>query len=123
MIEITIGADISKDHIDLHQLPSGERLHVRNDRKGFATIVKWIGDGAVYRIVYEPTGAYHKAFERFMLVEGLPINPRLARRFCEATGKMAKTDKIDAELLARYGQLLEPRLLQENAQTPNDLAQ
>ena len=124
MIEITIGADISKDHIDLHQLPSGERLHVSNDRKGFATIVKWIGGGSVYRIVYEPTGVYHKAFERFMMVEGLPlskINPRLARRFCEATGKIAKTDRIDAELLARYGQLLEPRLLQATAQMPNDL--
>ncbi|MBB4233375.1 transposase [Rhizobium mongolense] len=52
------------------------------------------------RIVYEPTGAYHKAFERFMIAQGLPIsniNPRLARRFAEATGRLAKTDRVDAE--------------------------
>ena len=124
MSEITIGADLSKEHIDLHKLPYGERLQVSNDRKGFAAILQWIGDGAVERIVYEPTGSYHKAFERFMAVKGLPlskVNPRLARRFAEATGRLAKTDRIDAELLARYGQLLEPRKLQANVPILNDL--
>lgn len=124
MNEITIGADISKDHIDLHMLPLGARLQVSNDRKGFAAILRWIGDYVVDRIVYEPTGAYHKAFERFMMVEGLPlskVNPRLSRRFCEATGRLAKTDRIDAELLARYGQLLKPRMLQASAHILNDL--
>ena len=43
MTDITIGADISKDHIDLHSLPDGETLKVANDRKGFAAIVRWIG--------------------------------------------------------------------------------
>ena len=124
MSEITIGADISKDHIDLHKLPDSERLLVSNDRKGFAVILKWIGDDVVERIVYEPTGAYHKAFERFMIVAGLPlskVNPRFARRFCEATGRLAKTDRIDAELLAHYGQLLQPRLLRPNSNILNDL--
>ncbi|MDO6967130.1 transposase [Rhizobium alvei] len=124
MTDITIGADISKDHIDLHSLPDGQTLKVANDRKGFAAILKWIGAKRVQRIVFEPTGPYHKAFERFMVVQGLPLsklNPRLARRFCEATGQLAKTDRIDAALLSRYGALLEPRLLQANTQTHNDL--
>lgn len=124
MSDITIGADISKDHIDLHSLPDGRTLKVANDRKGFAAVVAWIGSKAVQRIVYEPTGPYHKAFERFMVVQGLAlskVNPRLARRFCEATGRLAKTDRIDAGLLARYGQLLEPRLLQANSQIHNNL--
>ena len=76
------------------------------------------------RIVYEPTGAYHKAFERFMTAHGLPlskVNPRLARRFAEAAGRLAKTDRIDAELLARFGALLEPRMLQANSDILNDL--
>lgn len=113
-----IGADISKDHIDLFRLPDGARLRVANDRKGFAAIVKWIGTKPVERLVHEPTGAYHKVFERFMLAKGLPlskVNPRLARRFAEAAGKLAKTDRIDAEVLARYGLLLQPRLLPANA--------
>lgn len=118
MTEITIGADISKDHIDLHRLPDGNRLRVTNDRTGFAAILGWIGDAPVARIVYEPTGAYHKAFERFMLTRGLPVskvNPRQARRFAEAIGKLAKTDRADAEMLAQFGMLLTPRLFRPNA--------
>jgi len=72
MPDITIGADISKDHIDLYRLPDGKRLRISNDRKGFCALVKWPGKEAVSRIVYEPTGAYHKKFERFMLFHGLP---------------------------------------------------
>lgn len=124
MTDITIGADISKDHIDLHSLPDGQTLKVANDRKGFVAILKWMGARSVQRIVFEPTGPYHKAFERFMTTQGLPlskVNPRLARRFCEATGRLAKTDRIDAALLARYGALLEPRILQANTQIHNDL--
>jgi transposase len=124
MTDITIGADISKDHIDLHSLPDAQSLKVSNDRKGFAAILRWIGTKGVTRIVFEPTGPYHKAFERFMMVQGLAlskVNPRLARRFAQATGRLAKTDRIDAALLARYGALLEPRILQANTQILNDL--
>ncbi|MBX4893893.1 MULTISPECIES: IS110 family transposase [Rhizobium] len=124
MTDITIGADISKDHIDLHRLPDGQTLNVTNDRKGFAAILKWIGPKGAGRIVYEPTGPYHKAFERFMAMQGLQlckVNPRVARRFAEATGRLAKTDRIDAALLARFGALLEPRILQANTQIHNDL--
>ena len=106
MTDIIIGADVSKEHIDLHQLPDGRRLRVTNDRKGFASALKWIGDAAVARIVYEPTGVYHKAFEHFMLAQAIAlskVNPRLARRFAEATGRLTKTDRVDAEMLARYG--------------------
>lgn len=124
MTDFTIGADLSKDHIDLHSLPDGQTLKVTNERKGFRAILTWIGAKSVQRIVYEPTGRYRKAFERFMAANGLPlskVNPRLARRFCEATGRLAKTDRIDAELLARCGALLEPRILEANTQIYNDL--
>lgn len=53
MQQLTIGADISKDHIDLHRLPDGDRLRATNDRKGFAIILKWIGNRPVERLVYE----------------------------------------------------------------------
>lgn len=124
MTDITIGADISKDYIDLHRLPDKTRLRVTNDRKGFASILRWIGGEAVARIVYEPTGTYHKAFERFMLTHGVAlskVNPRLARRFAEVTGKLAKTDQVDAVMLAHYGLLLTPRLLRQPKAGLNDL--
>lgn len=118
MTEITIGADISKDHIDLHRLPDGNRLRVANDYMGFTAILGWIGSAPVERIVYEPTGAYHKAFERFMLHRSLPVskvNPRQARRFADVLGKPVKTDRADAEMLAQFGILLTPRLLRPDA--------
>lgn len=124
MRKITIGADISKDHIDLHRLPDRQMLRVSNDAKGFAAILGWIGDEQVERIVYEPTGAYHKAFERLMLSRGLPVskvNPRQARRFAEAIGTLVKTDRADAEMLARFGMLLNPRLLRPDAASFGEL--
>jgi superfamily I DNA/RNA helicase len=60
--------------------------------------------------VFEPTGPYHRAVERALGASGVPfvkVNPRQARRFAEATGKLAKTDRLDAAILARMGSLLE----------------
>jgi transposase len=71
--------------------------------------VGWVGPCGA-RIVYEPTGPYHRAFERRLADAGLPlvkVNPRQARRFAEATGRLAKTDRLDAAMLARMGALLE----------------
>ena len=60
--------------------------------------------------MFEPTGPYHRAVERALGIAGVPfvkVNPRQARRFAEATGKLAKTDRLDAAILARMGALLE----------------
>ena len=65
----------------------------------------------IARIAFEPTGAYHRAFERCLAEAGLPlvkVNPRQARRFAEAIGRHAKTDAVDAAMLARFAALLEP---------------
>ena len=62
------------------------------------------------RVVFEPTGPYHRAFEREFSSKGQPlvkVNPRQARRFAEATGKLAKPDRIDAIVLAKMGMLLD----------------
>ena len=64
----------------------------------------------LYRVVFEPTGPYHRAVERALGIAGVPfvkVNPRQGRRFAEATGKLAKTDRLDAAILARMGALLE----------------
>ena len=62
------------------------------------------------RVVFEPTGPYHRLLEQALVAAGLcgiKVNPRYARRFAEATGELAKTDRIDAALLARMGAALE----------------
>ncbi|WP_420882217.1 hypothetical protein [Rhizobium gallicum] len=73
----------------------------------------WLGQTEIahdMRVAYEPTGPSHRAFERRLDVAGaalVKVNPRQARRFAEATGKLAKIDRMDAAMLARMGALLE----------------
>ena len=106
----TIGVDVSKDHLDAHRLADGAARRFANDRGGHKALIKWLAQTPRYRVVFEPTGPYHRAVERALGVAGVPfvkVNPRQARRFAEATGKLAKTDRLDAAILARMGALLE----------------
>lgn len=108
MTEITIGVDISKEALDACRFPDGESRHFDNNAKGHKALMRWIGSEAT-RVVYEPTGPYHRGFECRLSEAGLPlvkVNPRQARRFAEATGKLAKTDRCDAAMLARMGAAL-----------------
>jgi transposase len=110
MLNHTIGVDISKDHFDAHRLSDGGSRRFVNDRSGHRAFVKWLAQTPVERVVFEPTGPYHRAFERALGVADVPyakVNPRRARRFAEAIGTLAKTDRLDAVMLARMGALLE----------------
>ena len=101
----TIGVDVSKDHLDAYRLADGPPL-----TSGRKALLKWLAEKPVERVVFEPTGPYHRAFESALGAAGVPfakVNPRQARRFAEATGKLAKTDRLDAAMLARMGALLE----------------
>lgn len=104
----TIGVDISKDKIDVHRLPDGDNKQFSNTKTGHRAFLKWAGTD-IERIVYEPTGPYHRAFEGACAKAGIPlckVNPKKARRFAEAVGTHAKTDAVDALLLARMGSVL-----------------
>ena len=106
----TIGVDISKDHLDAHRLADVAIRRFANDKSGHRAFVKWLVHGSVERVVFEPTGPYHRAFERALGVAGVPyakVNPRQTRRFAEAIGSLAKTDRLDAAMLARMGAMLE----------------
>ena len=106
----TIGVDISKDHLDAHRMSDSASHRFANDENGHRAFLKWLGEETGARIVYEPTGPYHRAFERRLAEAGLAlvkVNPRQARRFAEATGRLAKTDRLDAAMLARMGAVLD----------------
>jgi transposase len=106
----TIGVDVSKDHLDAYRLADGAARRFVNDKGGHKALIKWLMETPLNRVVFEPTGPYHRAVERALGVAGVPfvkVNPRQARRFAEATGKLAKTDRLDAAILARMGALLE----------------
>ena len=106
----TIGVDVSKDHLDAHRLADGAARRFANDKRGHKALIEGLAERPADRVVFEPTGPYHRALERALGASGVPfvkVNPRQARRFAEATGKLAKTDRLDAAILARMGALLE----------------
>jgi transposase len=109
----TAGVDISKDHLDVCLYPNAAAKRFANDARGFVDLIGWLLPHAPTCVVFEATGAYHRAFERRLGEQGFPmlkVNPCQARRFAEATGKRAKTDQVDAAMLARFGAVLEPPL-------------
>jgi transposase len=109
----SVGVDIAKDTLDVHLHPAARARRFANHAKGWAALIAWLGDFAIARVAFEPSGAYHRAFERRLAEAGLPlvkVNPRQARRFAEAIGRHAKTDAVDAAMLARFAALLEPPL-------------
>lgn len=108
MTEHTIGVDISKSHLDVFDAERGAAQRFDNSASGFRAFEKWLGRAQLARVVYEPTGPYHRNFEerfcgRLPLVK---VNPLQARRFAEACGTRAKTDALDARGLARMGAAL-----------------
>ena len=120
----TIGIDISKATLDVHAYPSEAAQRFANTTKGHAALIKWLAQWPIERIAYEATGVYHRACEQaladFPLVR---INPERARRFAQAAGALAKTDKIDAAMLARMAEALKPVPRPARAHNLNQLAE
>jgi transposase len=109
-MQLTIGIDISKHRLDAYRLSDRRHIQVTNDRAGLQALLEWIGGGELPLVVFEATGAYHRRLEAALSTSGIPfarVNPRQARRFAEATGRLAKTDRVDATMLARMGAVLE----------------
>lgn len=121
----TIGIDVSKASLDAFRLSNGERRQFANDRSGCAALRRWLGREAP-RVVFEPTGAYHRLLEQTLSRAGIAVvkvNPRHARRFAEATGALAKTDRIDAALLARMAAALALEAAPARSESRNDLSE
>jgi transposase len=128
MISSTIGIDVSKDALDVYRMADGASRRFSNDKAGFKALIAFLGDpmDVETRVVFEPTGPYHRALERALAAAGVAlvkVNPRQARRFAEATGKLAKTDRLDAALLARMGALLQLEARPARGESLNELAE
>ena len=108
MTEHTIGIDISKSHLDAFRLEDETAQRFENTSRGFRALIKWLGAIPVARIVFEPTGPYHRALEKALSgkVPLVKVNPLQARRFAQSCGTRAKTDAVDARILARMGAAL-----------------
>ena len=106
----TIGIDISKGTLDCFELSNGKHYQYPNDDLGQKDLIKWIKKQDAVLVVFEATGAYHRSLEATLARHKHPfakVNPRQARRFAEATGRLAKTDRVDAVMLAKMGSILD----------------
>lgn len=106
MSPILIGVDVGKDFLDAHARPAGAQQRFDNTPDGIAQLVAWVQPFAPQRVVFESTGPYQKAAVGALLAAGLPavvVNARQVRDFAKGTGQLAKTDQIDAGILAHFG--------------------
>ena len=108
---VFIGIDVSKAHLDLAIRPSGEGWQVDNDPAGIQLLVERVRKLAPTLLVLEATGGYEVAATAALAAAGLPVavvNPRQARDFAKSLGRLAKTDRIDAAVLAHFGEATRP---------------
>ena len=105
----TVGVDISKATLDVHVYPAGHDRRFANTAKGHKALIAWLARWRVERVAFEATGTYHRGLEQALShLPCVKLNPERARRFAQATGTLAKTDRIDAALLARMAAMLQP---------------
>lgn len=109
-----IGIDVSKKRLDIAVLPSGEVFCVPNDADGHAKLVVRLRTlGHIERIALEATGGYERSVAFTLFEAGLPaviVNPRQSRDYAKATGRLAKTDRIDALVLAEFALYVKPEV-------------
>lgn len=113
MEQVCIGIDVSKAHLDWAQWPTGSSGRQANDDQGVAELVAHCQGLKVERVVLEATGGYEVGCATALLAAGLPVvvvNPRQVRDFARAVGLLAKTDALDAVVLARFAHVIQPEL-------------
>jgi len=112
MAEAFVGIDVAKSRLDVHILPAKETIRLSNDAAGWEQLLDRLRRLAIQRIAVESTGGYEAGIVAELHAAGLPVavvNPRQARAFALATGRLAKTDQIDAGVLAAFAQAVRPR--------------
>jgi transposase len=109
---VYVGIDVCKSWLDVYIHPIGQSLRVANDATGLKRLKRQLARHDVALVAVEATGKLHRLAQRHLHAAGMPVavtNPLRSRLFCEATGQLAKTDTIDARLLAIMAETLNPR--------------
>ena len=106
-----VGIDVSKDRLDVAFRPGGEHLQVGNDPRGMARLIRMLERSQPQLVVLEASGGYEAALFERLSAKQLPVallNPRHVRQFARASGRLAKTDAIDAKVLAHFAEVMKP---------------
>lgn len=106
-----VGIDVSKDSLDVHILPGGESFAVGRDGEGLSQLCERLLQLAPQLVVLEATGGFETVVACALASAHLPlavVNPRQIRDFARSIGRLAKTDAIDAEVIARFAEAVRP---------------
>ena len=122
-----VGIDVSKDRLDVHLRPSGQAFAIARDSKALEQLVSDLRALAPALIVLEATGGFELTVAAALAGAGLPlavVNPRQIRDFARATGRLAKTDALDAQIIALFAERIRPEprpLVDADSQTLAEL--
>jgi transposase len=108
-----VGIDVSKDRLDVHVLPSGEAFAVSRDAAGLEALIGRLLPLAAKTVAVEATGGFETVVAASLAAASLPVvvvNPAQVRAFAQALGKRAKTDPIDAAVIARFVEATNPEV-------------
>lgn len=111
MEQVFVGIDVSKDRLDVHVRPNGEAFAVGRDGKGLQDLVDRLQSRSPHLIVVEATGGFETIVAAALAGAGLPlavVNPAQIRHFARAVGQQAKTDPIDAAVIAHFAEAVKP---------------
>lgn len=108
---VVVGIDVAKAHLDVAVRPSGEPLSVSYDTTRITAVITRLSQLRPTRIVLEATGGMERSLVRALVEAALPVivvNPRQVRDFAKATSRLAKTDALDAQVLAHFVEVIQP---------------
>jgi len=111
MERLFVGIDVSKARLDVHVRPQNESFSVSSDDAGIAMLLGRLSGLAPTLVALEATGGYEASVAAALAHAGVPVavvNPRQIRDFARATGQLAKTDGLDAQVIARFAEAIQP---------------
>ena len=108
---VFVGIDVAKDRLDVHVLPSGEVFAVPRDHAGLERLAAHLRQAMPTLVVLEATGGFEITVAAALSGAKLPlavVNPRQIRDFAQALGRLAKTDALDAHVIALFAERIRP---------------
>ena len=121
-----VGIDVGKDWLDIYVSPAGERLRVGNHAAGIRQLKRWLSRFDLGLVAIEATGKWHRQLHRNLAATAIPVaivNPFQARMFAKAKGILAKTDRLDACVLAAFAAVMSPTMRPPAPQVLTELAE
>lgn len=123
-MSLFIGIDVSSKHLDVAFGKAGSIERFENSKDGIKSIIYKLKDLSVSIVAFESSGAYEKPLMYSLMEKGIPcavLNPKRVRDFAKAKGILAKTDRLDAKVIAHFAEVMEPEKKEPTGQEERDL--